>query len=612
MNETPVTPATSRFSSLWGFLKWTLLIAAGVLLTGYLVLNFVLAPYIAHKLEKAVRTGSDGLYVLQMDNLKVHFWRGQVVAEGVMLLQDSVRRAYLLKRGEDVGRSTLSFKAAVITLGNIRWRQYLSDSLLRVGEVYIDFPELVLHRDVRLPRRIKPIEKRKNAADSVQAPLFDRLPELIGSLAKALYIDTLAINQGVLRHEMSNPEGTAYHGADSICIAFRDIRIDSSSQAEAWHRVLYASDVQFGLRNYQYKAADGIYGLKIKRVVSPDPLTLHIDSLDLRTLITDREFARRKKYSKDRFAIFIPRIRCHELDIERFFRNDYVANAIHLYDPVFNMYRDKHAPRDSSPRRMPNETVRELSFYFKVDTLEFHEAELKYAELVPGAEQAGGIFLEKTNLRLLNLNNDPEYMTASRPAVIQGETRLMGQGKLDLTLTIDLLSKQFDCQYSGSMQEMEIAYFNQFFLPNENLHVQAGRIDKVLFAIKVNNGVAKGQLKALYNGLKLGIIDPKNKKENKVLSLLSNLILKTDNTPEKDKPAKIGKVLYPRVEDDGFVRFLWRSLKTGLITTLVPEKIANVASQKKLGKTGKPPRKEEENKPKSEKEKRDQPDNKPS
>ena len=69
-------------------------------------------------------------------------------------------------------------------------------------------------------------------------------------------------------------------------------------------------------------------------------------------------------------------------------------------------------------------------------------------------------------------------------------------------------------------------------------------------------------------------------------------MLKTDNTPEEDNPAKVGKVLYLRLNDDGFVRFLWRGLKTGLITTLVPERVVTIASQRQAAKVGKPAEKE--------------------
>jgi hypothetical protein len=155
-------------------------------------------------------------------------------------------------------------------------------------------------------------------------------------------------------------EGVARHTADSLSVSCRDIRIDSSSRAEAWRRTLYAAQVRFGLRNYRYRAADGEYGLTIARVHCPDPYSLLVDSLDLRTLITDDAFARRHPYARDRFAVFVPRIAARELDIERFLRDDYVAERIQLTRPVVNVYRYKGRPRDPKPRRMPNEAVRSL------------------------------------------------------------------------------------------------------------------------------------------------------------------------------------------------------------------------------------------------------------
>jgi hypothetical protein len=55
------------------------------------------------------------------------------------------------------------------------------------------------------------------------------------------------------------------------------------------------------------------------------------------------------------------------------------------------------------------------------------------------------------------------------------------------------------------------------------------------------------------------------------------LLIKSNNRPTGDSPPKIGEINYRREADDGFVRLLWRAVKTGLITTLTPEALAKRA-----------------------------------
>jgi hypothetical protein len=447
-----------------------------------------------------------------------------------------------------------------------------------VGEIFVDYPALRVQRNVQRPPRRKPAGKRDSAADSLVAPFFDRLPALVRRVAAGgLVIDTLAIHGGKLHYEGVAREGVARHTADSLSVSCRDIRIDSSSRTEAWRRTLYAAQVRFGLRNYRYRAADGEYGLTIARVRCPDPYSLLVDSLDLRTLITDDAFARRHPYARDRFAVFVPRITARELDIERFLRNDYVAERIQLTNPVVNVYRYKGRPRDPKPRRMPNEAVRQFAYYFRVDTLACRQATIQYSEQKAGADEPGDMLLENTDLQLLNLTNDPELMSAKTPAVVVGNCQLMGKGTLELTLAMDLLGETFDCRYSGTLARMQASGFNRFFMPSENIRIESGVVEKAVFAVNVRDGVATGNLKALYHDLKLAVFHKEKKKKRKFLSLLGNLLIKSNNEPTGNNPPKIGEINYRREADDGFVRLVWRAVKTGLITTLTPEALAKRA-----------------------------------
>jgi hypothetical protein len=107
------------------------------------------------------------------------------------------------------------------------------------------------------------------------------------------------------------------------------------------------------------------------------------------------------------------------------------------------------------------------------------------------------------------------------------------------------------------------------------MRIESGVVDQVVFAVNVRNGQATGHLKALYHDLKVAMLHPEKKKKRKLLSMLGNLLIKSKNEKTEKKGAEIGEIRYQRLSDDGFVRLLWRSVKTGLITTLTPDALAN-------------------------------------
>ena len=141
MIDPPIQTPSRKFSVLGRVFIWVAGVGVVVVLAFSAAVSLFLAPYLKQKLERGVREASKGLYVLKMDELKISFWRGQVVAGGVVLAQDSAAYERLVRSGEEVAYARVRLEAPVVTLGNVRWREYLTSDLIRVGEIFVDYPE---------------------------------------------------------------------------------------------------------------------------------------------------------------------------------------------------------------------------------------------------------------------------------------------------------------------------------------------------------------------------------------------------------------------------------------------------------------------------------------
>jgi hypothetical protein len=105
---------------------------------------------------------------------EVQFWRGRLTAGGVVLEQDSacVRTVAAQWRGDQVTPG-YGLEVPVVTLGNVRWREYLGSDLIRVGEIFVDYPALRVQRNVQsAPVAGSRTEARDSAADSLVGALF--------------------------------------------------------------------------------------------------------------------------------------------------------------------------------------------------------------------------------------------------------------------------------------------------------------------------------------------------------------------------------------------------------------------------------------------------------
>jgi hypothetical protein len=565
-------------------LRNTFILILILILGVWLLISFAVDGFVKHHLKRAANQATSGVYQLQIDDVDVNLWKGEIYATDLVLEQDESYVEWLHKQGKNTGPTRVKLQIPILLVNHVRWLEFLQSHYIRIGEVFIDFPELEVYQNAQVASKNSiTYRDKKNTLDSIQSPFVERIPKVIGQFASALRIDTLSINQGKVRFQSKTSKGISKHLADSVCLSFREINIDSAF-TYAWHKVLYSEDIQFSLSNYRYFFADGIYTIAIKRIKSSsEQASLLLEGFNLAPRISDVAFARRKVFEHDRFKLEIPRIECRESDFRKLVQGDVMVQAIHIGELQLNVFRDKRFPRNpNQQRKTPQEAFQKLKNYLRIDTIGIHNASIVYGERAPESEKAGKVFFNQINVSIYNLTNDPERMTVKTPVFVQATGKVMGKGQLELNLTIPLLANDFQCRYTGGLRQMEAANFNRIFTPNENLRIENGTVDKVTFAVNVKNGVATGHLKAIYHDLKLSVLDQEKKKERKLLSIIGNLIIKGSNTSDNKRPPKIGEIEYVHTREFGFLGFLWRSLKMGLLTTLTPMNTELIRKQQEI------------------------------
>ena len=100
------------------------------------------------------------------------------------------------------------------------------------------------------------------------------------------------------------------------------------------------------------------------------------------------------------------------------------------------------------------------------------------------------------------------------------------------------------------------------------IQIRKGDIQGARFWVVMQDSTAIGELEAGYKHLRLDILS--KKKDNKkrgFISFLANIFINNRNNLERNRH-KIGNILYARLPEESFVRFLVRSLAMGILNTL--------------------------------------------
>jgi hypothetical protein len=539
--------------------KWTVGIVAVLILGITLWLNIGLAPTIRRQLETRVSEATKGNYQLQIDRVGINFLTSSISLNDIKLKPTNA----LLRTG-DSARSNISMDVDNIRFKNVKWRQYLSDKKIHLKGIYIDEPTIVINQGRKQP-------------DSDTASRKD-LTELLSQLKNDIQVGEIVISDGSLVHTAQTPKGKARQSADHIQLSMHDIRLDSATRTTPNQALAFLDKLEISLQNYTYMGGDSIYKLQMQKVTLEPGHDISIKNLAFQPTISDREFVKRHKYQKDRFIIKAPSIVLKGIQLKEFFQQSVIARSVHINNPTLNIYRDKRAPKlvDNNHPLMPQEAIQGIGFAIQIDSTFITGATINYAEQAEQAPKPGKISFTKSNIQVTNLTNNPARMTDRTPARVIASSMLMNNGLLNLNLSINLLSRYFDVNYKGSLNQMSVMDFNQISLPNENIRIVEGSIHKITFASNVRRGVARGQLKALYEDLKLEILDPDDKSKRGMLTFLSNLAVRTKNIDDEKKPARVASILYARDVDDSFVNFLWQSLRSGVLAAVTPVNVDRV------------------------------------
>ncbi|MDJ1492824.1 hypothetical protein QNI19_07760 [Cytophagaceae bacterium DM2B3-1] len=561
-----------RFSSsrTGKVLKWVGGIIAVVIVGIFIWLNVGLGPTIRKKLEAKVSEATKGKYQLKINWISINFITSNLVFHNVSL-QPGKLASYT--KGDSSKRNTnLGIEAKSVQLHDIKWRTYLAEKKIELKGIYINSPDITITQTK--PDDIKQID----STDQKKS-----LEDLLNGLKNEIQIDEIIVKDGKLKHTVVAAKGKSTQSAEHIRIALHNIRLDSVTKQK--RSFPFLDKIEASLENYQFVGADNLYALKVGKVDLKDDHSLAIENMKLQPTVSDKEFVRRKKVQNDRFIITVPKIECKGVELRQALDKKLIAQSVRVNNPVVNIYRDKRMPpKPNHHPLMPNEAVRNINFQVQIDSTFISGASITYAEQVLNAPKPGKVMFEKSNVRITNLSNDPKRMTDRNPVKIHATTMLMQGGLLTLNVSMNLLSKQFNCAYRGHLDRMSATAFNLISFPNENIRLTDGLVNEVTFSSHIRRGIARGSVKALYRDLKIEVIDPEKHKTHQLLTLLGNIAIKADNTAKEEKPARLGTIFYQRERDDSFVTYLWQSLKSGLFSSITTVNINKVKEIRKKAK----------------------------
>lgn len=142
----------------------------------------------------------------------------------------------------------------------------------------------------------------------------------------------------------------------------------------------------------------------------------------------------------------------------------------------------------------------------------------------------------------------------------------LGSGKLHTTWVLPLTAGNEEFKVAGKLGYMNAGQLNPLIEPLAMATVKSGIINNVDFTLTGNDNKATGEVKFLYEDLKIALLKKSSDtlKEKDVASMLLNAFVKNRNNSNEPRRAGIS---YDRDINRSFFNLLWKSIFSGIKKT---------------------------------------------
>ena len=353
-------------------------------------------------------------------------------------------------------------------------------------------------------------------------------------------------------------------------ITFYNITIDSTSLNDG--RIIPADNIATTLKDIRLQTPNELYDISAGSMeLSTINSTMLLSDIILSPRHNKGDFAEHVGHQIDRIDLTVDEIKCDNINTEELNKTKgFTASLIKVSNADLDVYRDKRKPeRPKSYKPLPQEIIRDIPFPTTIDSIHINESNIRYTEQKPEAEKAGYIEFANLSATLMDLTNVKEQWEDGKIPTLHAQTNVMNQALLDAHFSFPMMKENNRQEIKGSLQSMDMHHLNNALEPLAFVRIDEGKILGLDFEMNLSSTRAGGKLTLKYEGLKISLLDNESNEENfsnKAKSLLANTFkIKSNN---KDDNLRTAKVDFERIENKSVFNYWWKSLLSGLKSSI--------------------------------------------
>ena len=540
---------------IW-FTIMILVMGSGVFTIGYYYYGRIIQIF----LTEAIQKGSKGLYKADIGHLRLDIFTGDLFITGFSLVPDTCRYDSLYIQ-DTVAPILVRLHIDEFSARDFNILDFIRHRNILIRSIRFDAPDVELFL-----MRADPSKSRITRSRDIMFSL--PLPEGV----RSAWIKEISLNEGkLIFHDLSG-DTTKTFAIPQCNILISNVWIDSTYQGT--NRLFNADDIRFRMHDLHFKTSDELYDVLLGEVeLSSGEKKIMIRNFKMDPMFSRSEFSRKRGFQTDQFTIAVDTITLYRLDFRSLLLEEGItAGTLAITGMNIDNYRDKRIPlRKGYNPPMPHELVRGYKRYLNINSVVLQRGTVTYSERVD--EGTGTIRFDEISATMTGLTNDSVLLRNRFISVLKGSARLQGKGRLNATFQFWFGDKKNRFTFSAYMGSMDLTEVNPMLTKLTPVTIVRGKANKLVIPeVSANNNVARGKLLFYYNDL-IATMESKEKDawskiKTGIINVTANELILKDQNPSASGKLRSGIVHFKRDKSKGIVNFIWKSVLSGIKSSI--------------------------------------------
>ncbi|MDI9356142.1 MAG: hypothetical protein QM536_03835 [Chitinophagaceae bacterium] len=253
---------------------------------------------------------------------------------------------------------------------------------------------------------------------------------------------------------------------------------------------------------------------------------------------------------------------------------------IEIQNPKITLFKNRKLSAEHKKHPFYEIQVQKSPIPLDIQTMKIHNGLLSYHEISKKGHQSGEIFLA---------NMDATIKDIHKHGTISGDAhfKVMGAGNIHTTFQFQQKATNPIHTIEGNLGSFDLKLLNHFLENVGFTSVKTGKVDTMLFSMKLEPNESTGTVVFLYKDLKIKILHNEEYHKRKIGSNISTFFANTfivSNQNPHPTFTKIGNISFERDSTKSIFNYLAKSFLSGIISSIGIKNVENKLKEKTIRK----------------------------